>query len=52
MTEKIYCIFNNTKEEINEKLKRAFKIYIKNNTNPTATSENLEERVEENSKMH
>lgn len=50
--EKIYCAFNNTKEDIHEKLKKVFKIYVKNNTNPITTNKNLEERVEQNSKMH
>ena len=52
MTEKIYCIFNNTKEEINERLKRAFKEYIKNDENKTINNKKIQENFEENSKMH
>ncbi len=41
--EKVYCIFNSEKEDINTSIGEAFEIYIEENT---------KEKVEKNQKKH
>ena len=39
---KIYCIFNQTKETVDEKIEKAFEIYLKNYVNTKKIENNQE----------
>lgn len=43
--EKIYCIFNQTKENANKKIEKAFKIYLKDYIN-------IKNNIENNQKLY
>ena len=43
--EKVYCIFNKTKDNINERMGKAFEIYLKEYIN-------MKEKFENNKELH